>query len=107
MDEIAKPGFLAGVAKSGGYLANHLTALSRRHRCGEVRGKGLLLALDLGSDIAPNVAAAAFERGLLINAPRQDALRFMPALTVTQDEIDHMIGILDEVLEDNAQPLRQ
>jgi acetylornithine/N-succinyldiaminopimelate aminotransferase len=45
------------------------------------------------------VAAQAFQRGLLVNAPRQDTLRFMPALTVTHEEIDRMIDILDAVLE--------
>jgi acetylornithine/N-succinyldiaminopimelate aminotransferase len=41
----------------------------------------------------------ALQRGLLINAPRTDTLRFMPALTVTRQEIDRMIAILDEVLK--------
>jgi acetylornithine/N-succinyldiaminopimelate aminotransferase len=45
------------------------------------------------------VAAEAIRRGLLINSPRPDSLRFMPALNVTQAEIDQMIGTLDEVLE--------
>ena len=63
-----------------------------------MRGKGLLLALDLKRDIGPAVAAAALERGVLINAPRPDSLRFMPALNVTHAEIDQMIGVLDEVL---------
>jgi acetylornithine/N-succinyldiaminopimelate aminotransferase len=98
MEEIAKPGFLPQVAQTGAYLADRLDALSRKHRCGGVRGKGLLLAIDLGRKSAPSVAAQAFQRGLLINAPRPDSLRFMPALTVTQAEIDQMIGILDETL---------
>jgi acetylornithine/N-succinyldiaminopimelate aminotransferase len=44
------------------------------------------------------VADLALERGLLVNAPRPDSLRFMPALTVTDEEIDHMVGILHSVL---------
>jgi len=38
-------------------------------------------------------------RGLLINAPRRDSLRFMPSLTVTPDEIDEMTRILDATLK--------
>ncbi len=102
MEEIAKPGFLAQVARTGAYLADRLQALSRKHQCGGVRGKGLLLAIDLGREIGPDVVAQAFQRGLLINAPRADCLRFMPALTVTHAEIDQMIGILDETLEVSA-----
>jgi acetylornithine/N-succinyldiaminopimelate aminotransferase len=100
MEEIARPGFLAGVTQTGLYLAGGLEALSRRHQCGGVRGKGLLLGLDLGREIGPQVAALAFARGLLVNSPRPDSLRFMPALTVTRDEIDQMLGILEQVLGD-------
>ena len=67
-----------------------------------MRGKGLLLALDLRREIAPQVTVLAMERGLLLNAPRPDLLRFMPALTVSDAEIDHMVDILDGVLADMA-----
>jgi acetylornithine/N-succinyldiaminopimelate aminotransferase len=100
MEEIARPGFLPAVTRTGLYLAGGLESLSRRHRCGGVRGKGLLLALDLGREIGPQVAAQAFTRGLLVNSPRPDSLRFMPALTVTREEIDQMLDILDGVLGD-------
>jgi acetylornithine/N-succinyldiaminopimelate aminotransferase len=102
MEEIGQLGFLQQVAQSGIYLTAHLEKLARRHGCGSVRGKGLLLALDLKRDIGPAVAAAALERGVLINAPRPDSLRFMPALNVTRGEIDQMIGVLDEVLAIHA-----
>jgi acetylornithine/N-succinyldiaminopimelate aminotransferase len=62
---------------------------------------GLLLALDLKRDIAPETARA-MQRGLLINAPRPDSLRFMPALTVSDAEIDQMSDVLDGVLTDSA-----
>jgi acetylornithine/N-succinyldiaminopimelate aminotransferase len=98
IEELTKPGFLPRVAQAGGYLADRLQELSRKHGCGEVRGKGLLLALDLKRDIAPQVADVARAGGLLVNAPRADSLRFMPALTVTDEEIDQMIGMLDGAL---------
>jgi acetylornithine/N-succinyldiaminopimelate aminotransferase len=99
MEEIAKPGFLPRVAQTGIYLTACLETLARKHGCGGVRGRGLLLALDLKREIGTQVAADAFERGLLINSPRPDSLRFMPALTVTREEIDQMVAILDGVLE--------
>ena len=104
MTEIARPGFLAGVTQMGLYLAGGLEALSRRHQCGGVRGRGLLLGLDLAREIGPQVVASAFARGLLVNSPRSDTLRFMPALTVTRDEIDQMLGILEQVLGDLHAP---
>jgi len=98
VDAVTTPGFLERVAQAGNHLASRLRDLSRRHGGGEVRGKGLLLALNLGRDIATEVADAAMARGLLVNAPRPDSLRFMPALTVTDEEIDLMIDLLDGVL---------
>ena len=102
IETVSQPGFLARVAQAGGYLADRLTELSRKHGCGEVRGRGLLLALDLRRDIAAQVADLARDRGLLVNAPRADALRFMPALTVSDVEIDRMIEMLDGALGEVA-----
>ena len=64
-----------------------------------MRGKGLLWALDLSKETGPQVVEECLNRGLLINAPRKNTLRFMPALTVTPEEIDRMIGILKEVFQ--------
>ncbi len=100
IEELTKPGFLLRVAEAGDYLANGLRALSRKHGCGEVRGMGLLLALDLRRDISTRIVDLARERGLLINGPRSDSLRFMPALTVSDTEIDRMLEILDGVLQE-------
>ncbi|MEO7404614.1 MAG: acetylornithine transaminase, partial [Burkholderiales bacterium] len=53
-----------------------------------------------GRDIGPQVVERAREAGLLINAPRPSWLRFMPALNVTDAEIDEMLAMLDRVLSD-------
>jgi len=79
IEAVTQPGFLPRVTQAGHHLAGNLQRLARRHGCGEVRGKGLLLALDLKRDVAPRVADLARLRGLLVNAPRADSLRFMPA----------------------------
>ena len=97
--EVGRQGFLEGVAESGRLLERTLLGLAGRHGLGEVRGRGLLQALDLGRPVAVAVAARAFEAGLLVNAPRADALRLMPALNVTRGEIEEMARILDGVLE--------
>ena len=99
LEEVGKVGFLQQVTQTGIYLTAHLEALSAKHGCGGVRGKGLLLALDLKRNIGSAVAAEAFKNGVLINAPRPDSLRFMPALNVSQAEVDQMIGALDKALK--------
>ena len=63
-----------------------------------MRGRGLLLALALTRGDGAAVVEAAMERGLLINAPRPDTLRFMPALTVSREEIDEMLKLLEPCL---------
>jgi acetylornithine/N-succinyldiaminopimelate aminotransferase len=95
--EMTKPGFLEKVAETGAYLKQRLEEISRRYGFGEVRGKGLLLALDLPKETGPKVVEEALNRGLLINAPRKNTLRFMPALNVAREEIDRMVAILKEI----------
>ena len=99
MRTIAAPPFLATVRNNGTYFATRLRALSSDLGSGEVRGSGFLLALELGADIAARVVTRAREAGLLINAPRSHCLRFMPALTISRDDIDHGLKILRTVLE--------
>jgi acetylornithine/N-succinyldiaminopimelate aminotransferase len=98
VQHVASPDFLKSVADTGLYLESELQRISARHGLGEVRGRGLLLALDLKIPIAGSIAAQAFDDGVLLNAPRPDALRFMPALNVTREEIASMIDCLDAVL---------
>jgi acetylornithine/N-succinyldiaminopimelate aminotransferase len=94
VQEISQPAFLERVRENGEFLAAQLRELSREFGLGEVRGQGLLLALELKQAISSNVVDAALERGLLINAPRPTVLRFMPALNITRDEIVEMLNIL-------------
>lgn len=98
LQQIDQPDFLQQVVDNGAFFVSELERLSARHGLGEVRGRGLLLALDLKRPIGPSVVAAALSDGLLLNAPRQDALRFMPALNVTRDEIAQMSARLDVIV---------
>ena len=101
--ELTKPGFLAKVAEKGRYLQTRLEALSGKFGLGEVRGKGLLMALDLKEEIGPKIVEEALNRGLLINSPRKNTLRFMPALNVSQNEIKQMTAILEKILENRRE----
>jgi acetylornithine/N-succinyldiaminopimelate aminotransferase len=98
VSEVSKPDFLKSVAEMGLYLESELRRLSARHGLGEVRGRGLLLALDLKLPIGPCLVTRAFEAGLLLNSPQPESLRFMPALNVTRAEIAEMIDKLDGIL---------
>jgi acetylornithine/N-succinyldiaminopimelate aminotransferase len=98
LDEVSKPEFLKSAVETGLFLESELQRLSARHGLGEVRGRGLLLALDLKLPVGAGIAAQALRDGLLLNSPQPDALRFMPALNVTRGEISEMIEGLDAIL---------
>ena len=98
LEHVGRPDFLKSVTDIGLFLASELQRISARHGLGEVRGNGLLLALDLKRPIGASIVAQALEDGVLLNTPQPDALRFMPALNVTREEITQMIAKLDAIL---------
>lgn len=101
MQRIARADFLADVEAKGRYLSRRLRVLAARHGLPGERGCGLLRALILADRRGPQMVNAALllqPAGLLLNSPRPDLLRFMPALNVSEAEIDRMIAQLDGLL---------
>ena len=98
LQEVLKPAFLPQVKAIGHYLRTALEQLSNRLGLGEVRGQGLLVALNTGTHDANAIVKTALDKGLLLNAPRPDTLRFMPALNLTMTEVDQMVSILADIL---------
>lgn len=99
--ELLKPGFMEGVRERGQYLRQRSLEISEKYGFEGERGEGLLRALQLGRDIGPQIVEAARNLepvGLLLNSPRPNLLRFMPALNVTKEEIDQMFDMLEVVL---------
>ena len=62
------------------------------------RGKGLLWAIALSREAAQDVVMKCLERGLIVNNVRADAVRICPALTVSREELDEGLAILETVL---------
>ncbi len=90
----------AQVAEKGERVQRRLRALEdTQPAVAGVRGQGLLVALVLHEEIAADVVAAARERGLLCNNVRPNAVRLMPPLTVSDDELDRAVEILEASLE--------
>ena len=96
---VLEPEFMPQVNQVSLYFQQALTTLSQRFDLGEVRGKGLLLALNTKHYSAPLLVEKAREQGLLLNAPGENTLRFMPALNITQTEVDHAMGRLTDLFE--------
>lgn len=101
MKRLTAPGFLETVAARGNHLQQRLQELSDRHGLQGERGSGLLRALVLADERGPEIVKAALAlqpEGLLLNAPRPNLLRFMPALNVSEADIDRMADLLDGLL---------
>ena len=64
----------------------------------EVRGRGLLVAMEFDREIARDVVNACIDERLLLNAVKPTALRFMPPLIITNSEVDEAVGVLEKVL---------
>jgi len=91
---------IAGNARRvGQYLVAGLNNLRDKFQfITDVRGRGLLVALEFSQDIAQSVLMACLERGLLVNRLKPNALRFMPPLIIGEGEVDEALAILDKAL---------
>ena len=99
MDAVMAPGFLPHVNAMSAKLRSVLEALIPRGLVSTVRGQGLLVAAELPGPTASEVVRLAMADGLLLNAPRPNLLRFMPALNVQAASIDELASLLPRVLE--------
>ncbi len=89
-------------------LLEHATAMGERLRAGlaadervaEVRGRGLLVGLDLSRPVSAEVAAAALARGFIVNNPTPDRVRLAPPLVIGHDDVDAFLAAWPEILDD-------
>jgi 2,2-dialkylglycine decarboxylase (pyruvate) len=112
LDVIVEEGLVERARERGDYLMTRLLDLQREHeQIGEVRGRGLLVGLELvtdrttkapASELGSAVTAECLDRGLSMNIVRSgsitNCLRLAPPLTTTEPEIDTAIEILDASL---------
>jgi acetylornithine/N-succinyldiaminopimelate aminotransferase len=91
---------IAGNAKQvGQYFMDGLGKLQRKYPfVKEVRGRGLLVAIEFNKDIGKQVLTSCLERGLLVNKVKPNAIRFMPPLIICKKEVDEALEILDKAL---------
>jgi acetylornithine/N-succinyldiaminopimelate aminotransferase len=104
LDTLDREALLEHVTEVGTYFREQLERLARRHPCvTDVRGLGLMLALELDSaDLAKSVLAAMMDRKILINRTSETVLRFLPPFIIQREHVDQAIAGLDQVLTDQA-----
>jgi acetylornithine/N-succinyldiaminopimelate aminotransferase len=87
------------VRQLGNHLISGLEKLKQKFNfVTDVRGRGLLVAMEFDRDIAVAVVSACLDRGLLVNRLKPNALRFMPPLIISNEEIDEALDILEKAL---------
>jgi acetylornithine/N-succinyldiaminopimelate aminotransferase len=90
---------VGGARRVGQYLMEGLAGLRGKFPfITDVRGRGLLVAMEFDNDIAQSLLMTCLDRGLLVNRVKPNALRLMPPLIIGQAEVDRALGILDEAL---------
>lgn len=83
----------------GEYLRGKLSELILRHDLvTEVRGKGLLLAVQFSRDVAREIVLESLAEGLLVNDVTPSAIRISPPLVLTEQDCDQAVEILEEVI---------
>ena len=91
-------GWLDNCLEMGAYLKDRLAELKKKYTfIREVRGMGLILGMEMDRDGSP-VVTACMEKGFLINCAQERVLRFIPPLIIGKEEIDLLIGTLNDVL---------
>jgi len=95
IDYITKNEIMQNATKVGDYFIKKLKKLPKVKK---VKGKGLMIGLDIKGD-AKKVTEACLKKGLLINNATEHTLRFLPPLIINKKQVDQAIKILQEVLE--------
>lgn len=98
LDVMTAPGFLDAVQRTGAHLGKQLENLQKKHPTvfNEVRGKGLMRGLVCGPENLAIIRALRAEKLLALGAG-DNVIRFLPALIVTESQIDDAIAIIDRV----------
>jgi 4-aminobutyrate aminotransferase len=114
--KLLKESLIANAAAVGAHLKGGLAALMDRHPLiGEVRGRGLMLGVELVRDRATKERAVeernavvnrSFERGLLVLGAGKNSIRFSPPLVLTREQADVALQIFDQALTDVERSLR-
>ena len=97
--ETIEQGLLCDRAKELGnrILDNFRKQLEGNNRVKEIRGKGLMIAIELDQD-APDLVSEALKNGLLINVAQGNTIRLLPPLTMSDEEADSLSEMVSALI---------
>jgi 4-aminobutyrate aminotransferase len=110
--DLVEGGYVKNADDVGRYFRRRLRELMERHpEVGEVRGKGMMIGMELvldratkapARDLAEAVVTRAFHNGLLLLTCGQSTVRFMPPLVATREQVDEAVAIVEASLREAA-----
>ena len=99
VNHVVENNIITNVIKSGNRLKEGLKQFIDKYELiNEVRGTGLLLAMEFKSDISAQLVSLSNEEGLLLNPVRPNAIRFMPPLNISEEEVYIGLSRLEQAL---------
>ncbi|TDT45981.1 aspartate aminotransferase family protein [Fonticella tunisiensis] len=101
MKTIFNDGLVENAKKMGEYFKEKLNQLKERHSIiSEIRGKGLMIGIELSIDNAREITRKLLYKGFLVGNVGEKVLRILPPLIVTSEDIDKLIASIDEILSE-------
>jgi acetylornithine/succinyldiaminopimelate/putrescine aminotransferase len=98
INRINQPEFLTAVQAKGKLLKELLEELNSPH-VKEVRGRGLMVGVEMDMDVTP-IVNKGYERGVLLVSAGPNVLRFVPPLIISEEEIKRAVATVDEILQE-------
>jgi acetylornithine aminotransferase/acetylornithine/N-succinyldiaminopimelate aminotransferase len=104
IDEIKHSHLLDHVAEVGNYFFAQLATLQAKHPAiVDIRGRGLMVGVELDSDtLAKQVLAGMMAKRMILNRTHETVLRFLPPFLITKEHVDQTISALDALLTEYA-----
>ena len=100
IEQIESKELLKNVTELGAFAKEKLEKLGKKtKKISEVRGKGLLIGIELTSDSSADVKMKLFEKGFLVSAIGANVIRIAPPLIINKTQINKFISALQDVLQ--------
>jgi acetylornithine aminotransferase/acetylornithine/N-succinyldiaminopimelate aminotransferase len=100
IDTLLNEGVIENCHTMGNYFMGKLNELKEKHTIiSDIRGKGLMLGMELNEDISKNVMNKLLDKGFLVGSVGTRIIRFLPPLIIEENHIDKLIFEMDKILE--------
>ncbi len=97
LDVVIKPEFLQSVTEKGDYIRERVLGFGS-DKVKAVRGLGLMVGIQVDADARAQMVEQIMDRGILVLTAGQDVIRLLPPLSITYEELDEALAVMQSVL---------